>query len=79
MGLSQICSKGTSRTCICGNPCTNLKYGKCPYIHPDKNFRICPDIQRNTEHWNNLYKHRILVERSINLIKDTFVVKTRKS
>ena len=71
--------KGSSRTCICENPCTTSKYGKCTYTYPDKDFRICPGIQRDTEHWNNLYKHRVLIERTINLIKDTFVVEARKS
>ena len=70
--------KGSSRTCICENPCTNSKYGKCTYTYPDKDFRTCPGIQRDTEHWNNLYKHRVLVERTINLIKDSFGVETRK-
>ena len=45
----------------------------------DKDFRVYPGIRRNTEYWNNLYKHRVLVERTINLIKDTFVVEARKS
>ena len=27
---------------------------------------------RNTEHWDNLYKHRVVIERTINLFKDTF-------
>ncbi|WYD42905.1 hypothetical protein KST84_05015 [Fusobacterium nucleatum] len=52
---------------------------KCTYTYPDKDFRICPSIQRDTKHWNNFYKHRVLIERTINLIKDTFVVEARKS
>ena len=32
-----------------------------------------------TEHWKNLYRHRVQVERTINLIKDTFSVNYRKT
>lgn len=66
--------KGNTRVCICENPCTNSSYGKCAYTYPDKNFRDCPGIPRNTEHWNNLYKHRVLVERTINIFKDAFAM-----
>ena len=38
----------------------------------NKDFRDCPGIPRNTEHWNNLYKQRVLVERTINIFKDSF-------
>ena len=71
-----VCHKsvrmGNKRVCTCENPCTDSSYGKCAYTYPDKNFRDCPGIPRNTEHWNNLYKHRVLVERTINIFKDTF-------
>ena len=49
------------------------------YTGVDKNFRLCPGIQRDTEHWKNLYRHRVQIERTINLIKDTFSVNYRKS
>ncbi len=71
-----VCHKsipqGRKRICTCDTPCTTSSYGKCAYTYPDKNFRDCPGIPRNTEHWNNLYKHRVLVERTINIFKDTF-------
>ena len=66
--------KGNTRVCICENPCTDSSYGKSAYTYPDKNFRDCPGIPRNTEHWNNLYKHRVLIERTINIFKDAFAV-----
>ena len=31
-----------------------------------------PGIPRNTEHWDNLYKHRVYIERTIFLLKDCF-------
>ena len=34
---------------------------------------------RDTPHWDNLYRHRVVVERTINLMKDTFVLDSRKS
>lgn len=64
--------KGTTRVCTCEHPCTDSSYGKCVYTYPEKNFRDCPGIPRNTEHWDNLYKHRVLIERTINIFKDSF-------
>lgn len=64
---------------VCDNPCTSSKYGRCVYTSVDKNFRLCPGIHRDTEHWKNLYRHRVQIERTINLIKDTFCVNYRKS
>ncbi|MBQ1617037.1 MAG: ISNCY family transposase, partial [Ruminococcus sp.] len=71
---------GTTRKCVCETPCTDSPYGRCVYTYPDKNFRDCPGIPRNTEHWDNIYKHRVLVERTINIFKDSFglgSIKTR--
>ena len=65
-------ARGNKRICTCDTPCTESSYGKCAYTYPEKNFRDCPGIPRNTEHWDNLYKHRVLVERTINIIKDSF-------
>ena len=74
--IKWVCPKsiqnGSKRICICDTPCTTSSYGKCTYTYPDKNFRDCPGIPRNTEHWDNLYKHRVLVERTINIFKDAF-------
>ena len=74
--------KGNTRICTCDSPCTDSSYGKCVYTYPDKSFRDCPGIPRNTEHWDNLYKHRVLIERTINIFKDSFGLnnlKTRNS
>jgi len=54
--------------CICDNPCTDNSY-KCAYTYPHKNLRLYPGIPRGTHHWDNLYRHRVLVERSICLLK----------
>lgn len=71
-----VCHKsvscGTKRICTCENPCTPSTYGKCTYTYPDKDFRMYPGIPRNTEHWDNLYKHRVYIERTIFLFKNCF-------
>ena len=76
MRIKWVChksiQKGNKRICVCETPCTESSYGKCTYTYPDKDFRNCPGIPRNTEHWDNLYKHRVLVERTINIFKDSF-------
>lgn len=78
-----VCHKsieqGSKRVCTCEHPCTNSSYGKCVYTYPDKDFRLYPGIPRNTEQWDHIYRHRVVVERSINLIKDTFSLDARKS
>ena len=62
---------GTSiRICDCPDPCTDSIYGRCVYTYPDKDFRLYPGIPRGTEHWQNLYRHRVLIERSIYLLKN---------
>ncbi len=74
--IKWVCPKsvqnGNTRQCTCQNPCTNPKYGRCVYTYPNKNLRLYPGIERNTDHWNNLYRHRVLVERCINLFKYSF-------
>ena len=64
----------SSLICTCETPCTDSKYGRCIYTYPDKNLRFYPGIARGTEHWDNLYKHRVLIERNIGLLKDSFGV-----
>ncbi len=72
--------KGSSkRVCSCETPCTSSSYGRCVYTYPDKNFRFYPGIPRGTEHWDNLYRHRVVIERTIHTMKDTFVLDVCKS
>jgi len=78
-----VCHKsipcGASRLCICETPCTSSSYGKCTYTYPDKNFRMYPGIPRNTEHWNNLYRHRVNIERTIFSLKECFGLNSLKT
>ena len=71
--------KGSSRVCSCDHPCTDSSYGKCVYTYPDKDFRLYPGVPRATHHWNNLYRHRVAIERTINIFKDSFVLDSGKS
>ena len=78
-----VCQKsvqqGATRVCTCEHPCTDSSYGKCIYTYPDKDFRLYPGIPRDTEHWDNLYIHRVTIERTINLFKDSFATAYRKT
>ena len=71
--------KTSSRTCVCDTPCTDSSYGKCVYTYPDKDFRLYPGIPRDTVHWDNIYKHRVTIERTINLLKDNFALADNRS
>ena len=71
--------KSSKRTCICDTPCTTSTYGRCVYTYPNKDLRLYPGIPRGTQHWDNLYRHRTLIERTINIFKDHFGVARRRS
>lgn len=76
---SEKVPKSSKRVCACETPCTESSYGRCAYTYPAKDFRLYPGIPRGTEHWDNLYKHRVLVERSIYLLKDPLAGESRNS
>jgi len=67
------------RVCDCDKPCTDSAYGRCVYTYPDKDLRLNPGIPRGTEHWANLYRCRVIIERDIYLLKDPLGVAFRKS
>ena len=72
--------KGSSkRVCSCETPCTPKSYGRCVYTYPHIELRLYPGIPRGTFHWDNLYRHRTLAERSINIFKSDFGVAKRRS
>ena len=76
---SQAIPGSSKRACTCETPCTDSSYGRCVYTYPDKNLRLYPGIPRATAHWDNLYRHRVLVERTICLLKDPLGGAYRKS
>jgi hypothetical protein len=76
---SEKIPKSSNRICTCDTPCTDSSYGRCVYTYPAKDFRLYPGIPRGTEHWDNLYRHRVLIERTIHLLKDPLGASVRKS
>lgn len=77
-----VCHKsvasGSGKVCTCETPCTDSPYGRCVYTYPDKNLRLYPGMPRSCEYWDNIYKQRVTIERTINLMKDSFSVGNRK-
>lgn len=67
------------RKTLCGNPCTSSKCGRMVYIYPEKDLRAYPGAVRGTDDWNEHYKIRTAVERSISHFKDSFCINSRKS
>lgn len=81
--IKYVCPKSKainhSRVCTCETPCTDSSYGRCVHIYPDKDLRMYPGIRRGTEQWKDIYDNRITIERTINLMKDTFGLSSRRS
>ena len=67
------------RQCNCPNPCTDSPCGRMFYIYPEKNLRAYPGALRDTDEWNETYKIRTTVERSINHFKESFGLAGRKT
>jgi hypothetical protein len=67
------------RKCTCDNPCTGSKCGRMIYTYPEKNLRAYPGVLRGTSQWDETYKIRTTVERSINHFKDSFGLAGRKT
>ena len=67
------------RVCYCDNPCTSSPCGRMVYIYPEKDLRAYPGTLRGTAEWDNTYKLRTTVERSLNHFKDSFGLAGRKT
>ena len=67
------------RVCHCENPCTSSACGRMVYLYPEKDLRTYPGTLRGTQEWDNTYKIRTTVERSINHFKDSFGLAGRKT
>ncbi|MCL2719697.1 MAG: transposase [Lachnospiraceae bacterium] len=76
-------TKGTDgkwrRITYCDNPCTTSRCGRMVYIYPEKDLRAFPGAIRGTDHWDNTYKIRTTVERSISQFKDSFCLANRRT
>ena len=71
--------KTKRRVCHCDNPCTTSSCGRMIYVYPEKNLRAYPGVERGSEEWEETYKIRVSVEKSINHFKDSFCVANRKT
>ena len=67
------------RQCYCDNPCTSSSCGRMIYIYPEKNLRAYPGALRGSKEWDETYKIRGNVEKSINHFKDSFCIANRKT
>ena len=71
--------KTKRRVCHCDNPCTTSSCGRMIYVYPEKNLRAYPGVEWGSEEWEETYKIRVNVEKSINHFKDSFCVANRKT
>ena len=71
--------KSKHRVCHCDNPCTTSSCGRMIYIYPEKNLRSYPGVERGSQEWDDTYKIRVNVEKSINHFKDSFCIANRKT
>jgi len=67
------------RRTLCDNPCTPAKSGRMVYLYPEKDLRAFPGTIRGTDDWDNTYKIRTAVERSISHFKDSFCIAARRT
>ena len=72
-------NKSKRRVCHCDNPCTSSSCGRMIYIYPEKNLRAYPGVERGSQEWEDTYKIRVNVEKSINHFKDSFCIADRKT
>lgn len=71
--------KSKRRVCHCDNPCTTSSCGRIIYIYPEKNLRAYPGVQRGSEEWDETYKIRVNVEKSIDHFKNSFCIAGRRT
>jgi len=71
--------KSKRRVCHCDNPCTTSSCGRMIYVYPEKNLRAYPGVERGSKEWDETYKIRVNVEKSINHFKDSFCIAQRKT
>ena len=71
--------KSKRRVCHCDNPCTSSPCGRMIYIYPEKNLRAYLGVEHGSQEWEDTYKIRVNVEKSINHFKDSFCIANRKT
>jgi len=77
-----VCNKANGkrhRECLCDDPCTPSICGRMFYIYPEKNLRAYPGTIRGTKEWEDTYKTRSVVERTISHFKENLCLADRKT
>ena len=68
-----VCKKGKCRT-SCKSPCTQSPCGRMVYTYMD-DCRLYPGaVPRGTDHWNNIYRQRTVIERTLSYCKDVYAI-----
>lgn len=67
------------RRTSCEDPCTKSPCGRMFYVYPEKDLRTFPGTARGTDEWDEIYKIRTTVERSICHFKNSMLVTGRKT
>lgn len=71
--LKYVCPKSIrvkgKWTCQCENKCRDTNSTITTYIYPNENLRLFFGVQRGSEQWNDVYKHRTIIERSFSSLK----------
>lgn len=67
------------RQCYCDDPCTDSPCGRMVCVYPEQDLRAYPGVIRGTEEWEETYKLRTTVERTINHFKENLGVADRKT
>ena len=67
------------RVCHCEHPCTDSPSGRMTYVYPEQNLRAYPGILRGSKEWEDTYKIRTEVERSIEYFKTNLCVADRRT
>ena len=62
-------SKEGKRLSECDDTCRHTKSTVTAYVYPNGDLRIFSGVQRGSDEWNSLYKHRSAIERSISSFK----------
>ena len=58
----------------CKSPCTQSPCGRMVYTYMD-DCRLYPGaVPRGTDHWNNIYRQRTVIERTLSYCKDVYAI-----
>ena len=76
----QKCGNGKyQRVTLCENPCSPSTSGRMVYLYPEKDLRAFPGTVRGTQEWDDVYKTRCNVERTICHFKENLCIAGRRT